>query len=137
MRTRILLLGATLLLPIGAHAATLYADLGAKDGVAKLVEQAAAIWTTDPRIAATFEDTDMVRFKQKLAEQLCQVADGGCTYTGHSMHDAHKGLHLDTSQFNALVEDLQQAMDRLDIPFPTQNRLLAVLAPMYRDVVTK
>lgn len=131
------ILALALLVPAAGHAATLYADLGAKDGVAKLVEQAAAIWTADPRIAATFEETNMVRFKQKLAEQLCQVTDGGCAYTGQNMHDAHKGLHLDTRQFNVLVEDLQKAMDRLDIAFPTQNRLLAVLAPMYRDVVTK
>ena len=134
---RSLVLALAIALPVTTHAATLYADLGAKDGIAKLVEQAAALWTADPRIAGTFEETNMVRFKQKLAEQLCQVADGGCAYTGQNMHDAHKGLHLDTRQFNALVEDLQSAMDRLDIPFSTQNRLLAVLAPMYRDVVSK
>ncbi len=50
---------------------------------------------------------------------------------------AHKGLHLNTDSFNALVEDLKRAMDQSAIPFSTQNRLLALLAPMYRDVVTK
>ncbi len=137
MRTGIIALVSTLLLPLSGQAATLYADLGAKSGVERLVEQSIAIWTKDPRIASTFEETNLVRFKQKLAEQLCQVSEGGCAYTGQNMHDAHKGLHLDTRQFNILVEDLQQAMDRLVIPFSTQNRLLAVLAPMYRDVVSK
>jgi hemoglobin len=53
------------------------------------------------------------------------------------MYLAHKGLHLDEAQFNALVEGLQAAMDDCDVPFRTQNRLLAVLAPMERDVVTR
>jgi hemoglobin len=53
------------------------------------------------------------------------------------MYHAHKGLHLDTAQFDALVEDLELAMDKYDIPFRTQNRLLAILAPMERDVVTR
>ena len=39
----------------------------------------------------------------------------------------HKGLHLTNANFNALVEDLQSAMDKCDIPFATQNRFLARL----------
>jgi hemoglobin len=53
------------------------------------------------------------------------------------MAEAHKGLHLATVQFNAIVEDMQTAMEQLDIPYSVQNRLLALLAPMHRDVVTR
>ncbi len=65
------------------------------------------------------------------------VAGGPCTYTGRSMHDAHKGLHLTNADFNAVVEDLQKALDKESIPFATQNRFLALLAPMQHEVVTK
>ena len=41
------------------------------------------------------------------------------------------------ADFNALVEDLQIAMDRKGIPFRSQNKLLAVLAPMHREVITR
>jgi hemoglobin len=43
-------------------------------------------------------------------------------------------LNIDRAAFNALVEDLQKAMDKNDVPFHAQNRLLAKLAPMYRDI---
>ena len=36
-----------------------------------------------------------------------------------------------------LVEDLQDAMEAARIPFSTQNQLLALLAPMHRDIVTQ
>lgn len=39
--------------------------------------------------------------------------------------------------FNVLVEVLQPSMDDASIPFTTQNRLLALLAPMHRDIVTR
>jgi hemoglobin len=38
---------------------------------------------------------------------------------------------------NALVESLQTAMDREGGLFAMQNRLLARLAPMKRDIVAK
>jgi hemoglobin len=32
---------------------------------------------------------------------------------------------------------LQFAMDKNQVPFSTQNKLLAVLAPMHRDIITR
>lgn len=65
------------------------------------------------------------------------VAGGPFVYKGRTMHDTHKGLHLTRYDFNALVEDLQKDMDEAAIPFATQYRLLARLAPMQRDMVTR
>ena len=39
--------------------------------------------------------------------------------------------------FNALVEDLQDGLDASGVDFATQNRLLARLAPMHNDIVTR
>jgi hemoglobin len=50
---------------------------------------------------------------------------------------AHKGVHATNADFNAVVEDLQKAMDKDGVPFATQNRFLARLAPMQHDIVTK
>ena len=115
----------------------LYHDLGERPGIAKIVDDATANFLADDRIKATFDNTNIDRFKGLLTDQLCVVAGGPCVYKGRSMHDAHKGLHLTDHDFNALVEDLQKGMDEAGVPFPTQNRLLARLAPMHRDVVTR
>jgi hemoglobin len=115
----------------------LFHDLGGRDGIATIVNDATSNFLADPRIKATFDNTNMDRFKGLLTDQLCVVAGGPCVYKGQSMHDAHKGLHLTNADFNALVEDLQAGMDKAGVPFATQNRLLARLAPMQHDVVTK
>jgi hemoglobin len=115
----------------------LFTDLGGRTGIATIVDDATVNFLADPRIKDTFDNTNMDRFKTNLTDQLCVVAGGPCVYKGQTMHDAHKGLHLTNADFNALVEDLQAGMDKAGIPFSTQNRLLARLAPMQHDVVTK
>ena len=91
----------------------------------------------DPRIAGIFTATDMVRLRRTLKEQFCYILNGGCAYTGRSMQDAHDDLGLQPADMGALVEHLQAAMDAEGVPFRTQNRFLAKLAPMRRDVVTR
>ena len=138
---RKLALAAVAALTISASSAladdALFHDLGGRDGIATIVDDATSNFLADPRIEATFDNTNMDRYKTNLTDQLCVVAGGPCVYKGQSMHDAHKGLHLTNADFNALVEDLQAGMDKAGVSFATQNRLLARLAPMNRDVVTK
>jgi len=116
---------------------TLYHDLGERNGIAKIVDAATVNFLADDRIKSTFDNTNMERFKLLLTDQLCTVAGGPCVYKGRTMTDTHKGLHLTNFHFNSLVEDLQKGMEKCDIPFRTQNRLLARLAPMQHDIVTK
>ena len=120
-----------------ARANTLYSDLGGKPGIDRLVTTAMTIWTDDPRVGPTFAETNLTRFKHTFADQLCMITGGDCSYTGRSMADAHRGLHLSTMQFNAIAEDMQAAMDKLDISYSVQARLIALLAPMHRDVVSR
>lgn len=134
---RAAILGCGLLLARQAMAATLFDDLGQGPGVARIVDEAFAAWQADPRISRTFENSNPERTKRMLKEQFCQLTGGGCSYHGRNMREAHEALNLDNRQFNALVEGLQHAMDDQDVSFRTQNRLLALLAPMQRDVVTR
>ena len=134
-------LGAALaLLPATGHAqqdGSLFEDLGGHDGLSRIVAASTQLWLADTRIRATFDDTNMDRFRRLLLDQLCHLTGGGCDYHGRDMARAHRGLHLRTAQFNALAEDMQTAMDSLGVASATQNRLVALLAPMHRDIVTR
>ena len=123
--------------PAIGHAATLYDDLGGEAGIRTIVDLSVQRWLADPRVASTFADSNMDRLRHFLAEQFCQLADGPCTYSGRSMVAAHRGLDLNRAQFDAVTEDLQDALTEAGIGFHTQNRLIAKLAPMQRDVVTQ
>ncbi|WP_428390787.1 group I truncated hemoglobin [Lichenicoccus sp.] len=136
---RILLLLAALLGTTTSAMArdTLYDDLGAHRGIARITDAAMTLYFTDPRLHADFDNINRSFLEPHFVSFLCALTGGPCVYKGRSMAASHKGLHIDQARFNAVVEDLQTAMDRTGIPFWTQNRLLARLAPMERDIVTR
>ncbi|MCQ4258398.1 group I truncated hemoglobin [Stutzerimonas stutzeri] len=113
----------------------LYQQLGGEPGLSRIVEGMLLRVAGDPRIFEHFRDVDIQRVRDKLVEQLCAEAGGPCVYSGDSMEESHKGLALTPSDFNALVENLQASMTAEAVPIPTQNRLLARLAPMRSEII--
>jgi len=129
-----------LLLTLGAPVLAsdeVYQGLGQQPGIVKMVDTFVTLLQANPRIGHSFEDADIPHLKEKLVEQFCVLAGGPCRYTGKEMATIHDGLNITTAQFYALVEDLQIAMERHGIDPRIQNKLLADLAPMQRDVVTR
>lgn len=112
-------------------------DFGNEPGLQVLCEDFVGYLVRDKRIAKRFKDTDTERLTQNLYKQFCELLGGDCVYRGRSMKEAHTGMRLNTADFNALVEDLQRAMDQHKVPFASQNKLLSKLAPMWRDVVER
>lgn len=106
-------------------------------GIERIAEDLVSRIKHDPRIADILKGQDEVRLRRLLKEQFCYILGGGCGYSGRTMKASHKDMGLQTADVGALVEDLQAAMRRERVPFRAQNRFLAKLAPMKRDVVER
>lgn len=115
--------------------ASLYRALGGKPGIAAIVEDMLINIANDNRIVERFADTDIDRLQRLLNEQFCVLSGGPCTYTGGSMREAHHGKNIGEAQFNALVENLIDALKTNRVPLSARNRLLGVLAPLHNDIV--
>ena len=115
----------------------LYRAFGEKAGITALADDFVNRMMADPRIGHFFKNTKPANLKEQLADQFCLLSGGPCKYQGDSMKAAHADLQVRRADFNALVEALQQSMDARNIPFAAQNRLLALLAPMHRDIITR
>lgn len=124
--------GAT---PIAGDA--VYRALHEQAGIHRIVDDLVTRATHDPRIADIFKAADLARLRRTLAEQICYVSGGPCRYTGRDMKTAHADMGLQTRDFDALVEDLQLAMNQEGVAFRAQNQLLAKLAPMRRTTVSR
>ncbi len=108
-----------------------------QEGIRRIVERFVASNFADPRIGEIFANQDQVRLKRTLYEQFCYILNAGCSYTGRDMKAAHKNMGVQQGDMNRLVENLQAAMSAEGVPFAAQNRFLAKLAPMRRDVVQR
>lgn len=108
------------------------------EGVQRIVERTVDDMQTDPRTADVLRASDFVRLRRTLGEQLIYILGAdGADYSGRDMATAHRDHGITTLEFNAVVEILQGAMEAEGVPFRMQNKLLARLAPMHRDVVTR
>ena len=113
----------------------LYQSLGGQSGLNRLIDDFMLRLLADPRMNPFFKDVDQAHVKAQLVAQFCEVTGGPCKLKGPDMKKVHSGFDINKANFNALVEVLQQSMDAQGIAFSAQNRLLAQLAPMHRDII--
>ncbi len=121
----------------------LFNQLGGHAGAQLLVGEFLQEVGTDSRINGYFATTDMDLFSRLLVEQICDVTDGYCVYSGRSMAEAHAGLGISQDDFTALVEDLLTAMDSLNIDYTPgtfdggkpADELIIILAGTANDII--
>ncbi len=116
---------------------TVYHQFGGMDGISRIVDDLIDLSSKDERIEGIFRATDLVRLRRTLKEQICYILGGPCDYTGRDMKESHKTHGITMMEYNALIELLQVAMEKEGVAFRAQNKLLAKLAPMYRDIVLR
>lgn len=116
---------------------SLYERLGGIDAIKAVVDDFVANVAADRRINTFFAHTDIGRLKHNLVDQICQGTGGPCTYRGRSMKEAHAGMGVHGRDFDALVGDLGKTLQKFKVPAREQKELVAILAPMKTDIVTR
>jgi hemoglobin len=122
--------------PVISTDGSLYQAFGGHEGLVHITDDLMVNVLADPRIRDFFVAAKRDQIKSGLVQIFCHVMGGGCAYTGKDMTEVHSQLGIREEDFLALVENLQKAMDKNHVPFWAQNRLLAVMAPHHREIVT-
>ena len=125
-----------LALPARAGDDSLYRAFGEHAGLDTLMSDFVGRLKSDARIGRFFKNANARHLSEQLTSQLCMLAGGPCEYEGAPMQLVHRDMAIGRAEFNALVEVLQETMDARGIPFAAQNRMLALLAPLHRQIVS-
>ena len=114
---------------------SLYDRLGGLEAINAITES----WVTrvggDDRANGKFVRTDIARLLKEVADQLCEVTGGPCTYTGRSMRETHAGMKTTAGEFDVVMQHLGAALDELHVPKTEQDELVELLMPMRDDIV--
>jgi hemoglobin len=116
---------------------SLYQRLGGTPAITAVVDDFVGNVAADRRINRFFAHTDIARLKFHLVQQICAGTGGPCFYTGRDMRTTHAGMGIRSRHFNALVQDLGKTLKKFKVPAREQNELVAILAPMKKDIVTR
>ncbi len=120
-----------------AHASSTYFnEFGGRPGITALINTFVGNVTADNRINFYFAHTNIPALKAALVNQVCNLEGGGCPFN-MNMRAIHAHMGVTQAAFNALAEDMIRAMDKEHIPTAAQNNLLAKLAAMGPEIVTK
>jgi truncated hemoglobin YjbI len=114
---------------------TLFERLGGKDALTAVIDQFITNVAGDARINSFFAGTAsnparLAAFKNNLIDQVCEATGGPCKYKGLDMKTAHRGMKISDVEFDALVDDLGQALAKFNVPAEEKAALVALLAPM-------
>jgi hemoglobin len=141
LRLAVLAIGCMLLCPSPVRAdgsdASLYSRLGGTPVVTAFVGDLIDRASRDPHLKRAFDRVNLGRIKSHVIEQICELAGGGCKYSGDSMQDAHAGLGISEAEFFGFADVLRDSMRQHGVHLRERNELLAMLAPMKRDIVER
>ncbi len=120
---------------------TLYQRLGGVYPIATVVDDLVDRVITDPRlnanprINAAHHRVLPAGFKYLVTEMLCCAAGGPQCYSGRSMRESHRDLNITPQDWQAFMDDLQQAMDKFSVPKAEQKELIALVERTHDDIV--
>ena len=121
--------------------ATLYERLGGVYSIATVVEDFIDRIMVDPRLnvnPAVDEAHHRVPpagFKYLVTEMVCWATGGPQHYTGRSMADTHRDLHITPQEWEAFLDDFQQTLEKFQVPSAEQGELRAIVQSTYDDIV--
>jgi hemoglobin len=120
---------------------TLYDRLGGVYNIATVVDDFIDRVMTDPRLNANprvdeaHHRVSPAGFKYFVTEMVCWAAGGPQTYSGRTMGDSHRHLMITDQEWVAFMDDLQQALDKFEVPQSEQDELKAIVESTKESIV--
>lgn len=114
---------------------TVYQALGGYTKIEEIVDYYIDEIEHDPVVFEYFKDSDVVRYREKIIEHFCYHTGGPCEYTGDTMERVHDGMDMSETDFNRGVDLLINSMNRANVPHRIQNKVLAIFAPMRKEII--
>jgi hemoglobin len=115
---------------------SLYARLGRKEGIARIVGDVMAAHLANPLVKARFENIgDMEHARRMATEFFCAGSGGPEPYTGRDMLSAHRGMNISEQEYIAVMDDILGALEKNGIDQQTRNDVVAILYSMKGQII--
>jgi hemoglobin len=126
---------------VQAQKPALYDRLGGVYNIAAVVDDLIDRVMIDPRLNANprvdeaHHRVSAGGFKYYVTELVCEATGGPQRYSGRPMGDAHRHLMITDEEWQAFMDDLQQAFNRFGVPQPEQEELKAIVESTKEAIV--
>jgi hemoglobin len=120
---------------------SLYDRLGGIYNIATVVDDLIDRIMVDPRLNANprvdeaHHRVSPAGFKYLVTEMVGWATGGPQQYSGRSMGDSHRHLMITPEEWQAFMDDVQQTLDRFQVPQPEQEELKAIVESTREAIV--
>jgi hemoglobin len=125
--------------PGARNVASLWDRLGGDANVKKVVDDFVAAAASDPKVNflrdGKFKDVDVANLKRLLVEQISAVSGGPYKYNGRGMKEVHQGMGITDAEFDAIVGDLKNALEKNGAQPQDVATVLKVIGGTRGDIV--
>lgn len=74
-------------------------------------------------------------FKFRVTALVCQATGGPENYTGRSMKESHQHLNITEEEWQAMLADFKESLDKFQVPENEQTELFAIVESTKGDIV--
>jgi hemoglobin len=116
---------------------TLYEKYGGQTTIDTLVDKFYEGVLANDTIKHFFDEVDMVKQKKHQAIFVAAALGGPNPYNGKSMRAAHAKMGLTDDHFDAVVDELTEAMDSLGVSEDDIETVIATIEGLRADVLNQ
>jgi hemoglobin len=126
---------------VGPQPISLYERLGGIYSIATVVDDFIDRIMVDdrlnanPRVDEAHHRVAPAGFKYLVTEQLGEASGGPQRYMGRSMEDTHRELLITGDEWEAFIDDLNQTLDKFEVPQQERSEVLAIIESTREAIV--
>ena len=120
---------------------SLYERLGGIYSIATVIDDLIDRVMTDARLNANplvneaHHKVPPAGFKYLVTEMVGWASGGPQKYSGRSMSESHQHLNITPKEWEAFMDDVQQTLDKFNVPALEQAELKEIVNSTYGDIV--
>src|SRR3989449_11110676 len=129
------------IMPAEPQKPSLYERLGGIYSIAVVVDDfidrvmADARLNANPAVNEAHHKVPPPGFKYLVTEMVGWASGGPQKYSGRSMRDSHRHRNITPGEWDAMMDDFQQTLNKFEVPAPEQAELKAIVQSTYGDIV--
>jgi hemoglobin len=113
-----------------------YERVGGNAAVSAVVTRFYELVIGDPQLAPFFESVDMARLKRHQVLLISQVLGGPAEYDGRELREAHAGMRITHTHFEAVAKHLVAALEEAGVEQDVIERVGVAIGATQEDIVT-
>jgi hemoglobin len=114
---------------------SLYERLGGSDGITRIASDAVDLHLKNAAIAPRYLKSNIATLKKGAANFFIMGTGGPNVYEGKDMLTTHKGMNISDVEFNAVIDDILQALEMNNVGQKEKEEVLFVLYSMKKEIV--